>query len=48
MHEMDITKSKQKRKLTSPKEETELDYSTMGDLITILKNKETKKNKQKF
>ena len=40
--EIELTKSKQRRKISSPKEETELDYSNMGHLIKILENKETK------
>jgi len=41
--EMDNRKNKQNRKISSPKEETELDYADMGNLLMILQNRETKK-----
>ena len=41
--EMDNRKSKQNKKISSPKEKTELDYADMGNLLTILQNRETKK-----
>tara|TARA_Y100001936_G_C16037733_1_gene649605 strand:- start:86 stop:1651 length:1566 start_codon:yes stop_codon:yes gene_type:complete len=40
--EIELTKIKQRRKISPPLEETELDFSNMGHLIKILENKETK------
>jgi len=38
---MDDIKLRDKKNISSPKEETELDYATFGQLIEILRNKET-------
>jgi hypothetical protein len=41
--EIELTKIKQSKNIHVPQEKTELDYATIGHLITIMKNKETKK-----